>query len=96
MISRLLSTSHLIVDEIHLSHPDAIPGPQPHPPGIVPQALPVDGGSIGRIQVLGKQAPSFLPEAQVLTGHTVEAEGVTWYKIEDGNWAQGQYLEIGP
>ena len=31
----------------------------------------------------------------VLTGHTVEAEGVTWYKIEDGNWAQGQYLEIG-
>lgn len=35
-------------------------------------------------------------EELVLTGQTVEAEGATWYEIEDGNWVQGQYLEIKP
>jgi len=35
-------------------------------------------------------------EELVLTGQTVEAEGAIWYEIEDGNWVQGQYLEIKP
>lgn len=35
-------------------------------------------------------------EELVLTGQTVEAEGATWYELEDGNWVQGQYLEIKP
>lgn len=33
-------------------------------------------------------------EELVLTGQTVEAEGAIWYELEDGNWVQGQYLEL--
>ena len=33
-------------------------------------------------------------EELVLTGQIVEAEGVVWYELEDGNWVQGQYLEF--
>ncbi len=35
-------------------------------------------------------------EELVLTGQTVEAEGAIWYELEDGNWVQGQYLEMQP
>ncbi len=35
-------------------------------------------------------------EELVLTGQTVEAEGAIWYQLEDGNWVQGQYLEMQP
>jgi uncharacterized protein YraI len=30
-----------------------------------------------------------------LTGITQEIDGIEWWEIDDGNWAQGQYLEIG-
>ncbi len=29
-----------------------------------------------------------------LSGQTVEAEGVVWYELDDGNWVQGQFLEL--
>ncbi|MCY3748846.1 MAG: SH3 domain-containing protein [Chloroflexi bacterium] len=35
-------------------------------------------------------------EELILSGQTVEAEGATWYELEDGNWVQGQYLEMRP
>ena len=30
-----------------------------------------------------------------LTGVSKEVDGVTWWEVEDGNWTQGQYLELG-
>jgi LysM repeat protein len=30
-----------------------------------------------------------------LTGASKELDGVKWWEIEDGNWTQGQYLELG-
>ena len=35
-------------------------------------------------------------EELVLTGQIVEAEGATWYELADGNWVQGQFLEMQP
>jgi len=29
-----------------------------------------------------------------LTGETTELDGIVWYGLADGNWVQGQYLEI--
>jgi hypothetical protein len=33
-------------------------------------------------------------EELVLTGQTVEGDDALWYELEDGNWVQGQYLEL--
>ena len=33
-------------------------------------------------------------EELTLTGQTSEAEGTLWYELEDGNWVQGQYVEL--
>ena len=30
-----------------------------------------------------------------LTGVSKEIDGVKWWEVEDGNWTQGQYLELG-
>ena len=80
--------------------------PETTPDAAPEAAAPAIGCVIPEIGLNVRDAPSVTDgvvqyvalqgEELVLTGQTVEAEGATWYELEDGNWVQGQYLEIKP
>lgn len=89
-----------ISERVSEAMPEATPEAAPE------AAAPAIGCVIPEIGLNVRDAPSVTDgvvqyvalqgEELVLTGHTVEAEGATWYELEDGNWVQGQYLEIKP
>ena len=71
--------------------------------GIAP-AVPVVGVVLPEIGLNVRTAPStedgevsyVAPSGEelVLTGKVVEAEELTWYEVEDGNWVQARYIKI--
>ncbi len=52
----------------------------------VRDAPSVDEGTVQYVALRGEELE--------LTGETSESDGIVWYELADGNWAQGQYLEI--
>lgn len=52
----------------------------------VRDAPSVDDGAV--------QYVTLADEELELTGETSEIDGIVWYELADGNWVQGQYLEI--
>jgi hypothetical protein len=71
--------------------------------GIAP-AVPVVGVVLPEIGLNVRTAPSTkngdvsyvapIGEELLLTGKVIEAEDLTWYELEDGNWVQTQYVKI--
>ena len=51
-------------------------------------ATSVDEGAVQYVALQGEEL--------ALTGETSEIDGIVWYRLADGNWVQGQYLEIAP
>ena len=46
----------------------------------------VDDGAVQYVALQGEEL--------TLTGETSEVDGIVWHQLADGNWVQGQYLEI--
>ncbi len=75
------------------------PTPAPVTTTLTAEVLPPDGLNVrdapsteeGAVQYLARRGDEL-----TLTGQSQEIEGIVWYEVDDGNWVQGQFLEIGP
>ena len=79
--------------------PSPTPEPAPVTTTITAVVLPDDGLNVraapstddGAVQYLARRGDEL-----TLTGESREIDDIVWYAVDDGNWVQGRYLEIGP
>ena len=87
-----------ITEEAPVATPVATPEATPEAPvqtiGVVVPEIGLNVRDAPSVADGAVQYVALKGEELVLTGQTVEADDALWYEIEDGNWVQGQYLEL--
>ncbi len=79
--------------------PSPTPEPEPVETTITAAVLPDDGLNVRDAPSTDEGAVQYLVrrgDELTLTGESQEIEAIVWYEVDDGNWVQGRYLEIGP
>ena len=80
--------------EISAAAPTAAPTPLAATIGVVIPEIGLNVRDAPSVDDGAVQYVALQDEELALTGQTTEVDGVVWYELADGNWVQGQYLEL--